>query len=90
MTIEIYDVDTQFLFGVTKLPLDLLLPKGTHHISKAIEIEVCDPDNGLKFGSLQLGLSTLGSFIEVEEQTKKMGRQLQKSLNQKASSFRNL
>ncbi len=52
ITIELYDMESMFIFGITKLPLDYLLLRSEPMISKVYELEVCNPENGLKLGAL--------------------------------------
>ncbi|CDW83592.1 UNKNOWN [Stylonychia lemnae] len=68
MTIEIYDMNTQFLFGISKLDLKHLMAQGENFISKVIEVDVCDCNLGTIVGQLQIGIKIYGSYQFTDEQ----------------------
>ena len=50
MTLEVYDINTQFLFGISKLDLKHLMLQGEKFLSKVIEVDVCDSNTGMVAG----------------------------------------
>lgn len=67
LSIDMYDADTRFLYGTTKLPLFELMRQGKEHISIAKEAEMCAPDTSEDRGSLKLIIGNQGHQMKVRE-----------------------
>jgi rRNA pseudouridine-1189 N-methylase Emg1 (Nep1/Mra1 family) len=65
--IDMYDADTRFLYGTTKLPLQELLRQGRSAISITKEAEMCSPDSTESRGSLRLIVGNQGHKEKIEE-----------------------
>jgi hypothetical protein len=46
LTIDVFDAESQFLYGTCKVPLFELLRQGRGSVVRAKECEMCDPDSG--------------------------------------------
>ena len=64
MAIEVFDMNTQFLFGVSKVDLSHLLidSREKTFAAKTLEIEVCDPNTSSQLGTIQIHLKNIASF----------------------------
>ena len=60
LSIDMYDADSRFLYGTTKLPLFEFMRQGKEHISIAKEAEMCAPDTTEDRGSLKLIIGNQG------------------------------
>ncbi len=66
LTLEVYDSDSGFLFGLAKLPLSYLSLQHCEGpsalVQKALELDICDTTFSSTLGHLQVSLSNHGSF----------------------------
>lgn len=54
LAIDMYDADSRFLYGTTKLPLQELLRQGRSNVVLAKNAEMCSPDSTEHRGWLKL------------------------------------
>lgn len=73
LSIDMYDADTRFLYGTTKLPLRELLRQGRQSVQIAKTASLCSPESTEDRGKLQVLIKNVGHVPKVEE-TKTEGR----------------
>jgi hypothetical protein len=57
LTVDIFDGESLFLYGSTKVPLFELLRQGRGSVVRAKECEMCDPETGDFKGAIQVIMS---------------------------------
>lgn len=68
LTVDVFDGDSLFLYGSTKIPLFELLRQGRGSVVRAKECEMCDAETGDFRGSLQIIMSNQGRMQSVTEE----------------------
>lgn len=68
LTVDVFDGETLFLYGVCKIPLYELLRQGNQTVVRAKECEMCDPDTGDFRGAIQLIMSNTGKYCSITEE----------------------
>jgi hypothetical protein len=67
LVVDLYDADTRFLYGSTKLPLQELLRQGRNQCQMMKTAGLCSPDTSDDRGQLHFVVQNNGRLPKVEE-----------------------